>query len=457
MDSGCDTFDSRVVSDEEPEDPPFDVHFYHCELHTRRSRIIGAHREILSAHPKLKQMVAIAETGRRKLIETMQQDVLLAAPGRLQTPVVVDISCLSYPAFRAVVCYIYTSDIHLALAHVTYASVNSSVTPLSEHLFTHAATNDQPSMDVFMLRDLVHLSLMFNLEDLLRAFAQMILPSLSVDNALHIFFHFGGETAEIKERAMAFVFDNFQTIFGRYAKNAGLFEDFFDKEYTGDGSLMNKVDLEISENGEKTRTLTKSSSCNIASMESHKVVEMSKGLDELSVLSDKWPYRLQNEVTANSERDRPLLDRNIDLPGDSYQEVVASDDSSTPSIDCIDLRACSLQKERNANDQPDRTLIDNSDIESCNVRMDVDVGGPYETSVNNGRQVCLLKDEVKTSPDSSDLVSVRIRKDDDESSESDKPSVEADIRSFSSPNERIGYEKLDTSWDYSQLRLCNLA
>lgn len=139
----------------------------------------------------------------------------------LPAPIVVDVSYLPLPAFKALIAYVYSKDVKAVLMDV------SEVVPTSRSLSKATGNTDQDTK--LCLDELLFLAHRFGIRELFDVCVELTSLILSVDNAISILVHLGSEFEEIKRPVMKFIGDNFQEIFGQDEDNVndpfGVFQD----------------------------------------------------------------------------------------------------------------------------------------------------------------------------------------------------------------------------------------
>ncbi|KAF9956552.1 hypothetical protein BGZ72_002686 [Mortierella alpina] len=221
--------------------PPYDVHFYHADQNPARSRGIAAHREVLSAFPKLKALVSNADIGRSIMRGKQEWNHLESSQAGRQTPIVVDISHFSYDAFRALVVYVYTSDFDLALSYVTKFQPSSQQSPSRWISLRHEGAGDQ-YLDLYELRELLLICGMFDMDALRYACIGTTLSSLTSENAVFMLVHLGRDVEEIRSSVLVFIKDNVEAIAGTCRSVEDLFKEYENQDC---GDLLDELKDEL--------------------------------------------------------------------------------------------------------------------------------------------------------------------------------------------------------------------
>ncbi|KAF9288025.1 hypothetical protein BGZ68_000922 [Mortierella alpina] len=220
---------------------PYDVHFYHADQTSTRSRGIAAHRDVLSVFPKLQSLIAIADIGKNILREKQGWNRLGSNQAGKQTPAVVNISHFSFDAFRALVVYVYTGDFDLALSYVSESYCSPQQSPPRWVRLHHIGPGDRV-LDLYELRELLLICGMFDVDGLRFHCVGMALSLLSAENAIFMLVCLGREVKEIKRTVMAVIKDNFQVIAGKYKRLEDMFEEFEDQDC---GDLVEELKEEL--------------------------------------------------------------------------------------------------------------------------------------------------------------------------------------------------------------------
>ncbi|KAK3828248.1 MAG: hypothetical protein J3Q66DRAFT_322215 [Benniella sp.] len=194
------------------EETPYDILFHHYNPVKGTNSLIGAHRSILKAFPALLHLVERTEAARNNIATEMKLTVNEGAVGAtLTTPIVVDISYLPYPAFKALIAYVYNQDVKEVLSGVSELIPTYQLTRSTEK--EPASKVDQDKKPC--LSELTFLAHRFEVRELFNVCVELTTLILSVDNAILILVHLGSVFEEIKRPVMTFVQDHFQEIFGQ--------------------------------------------------------------------------------------------------------------------------------------------------------------------------------------------------------------------------------------------------
>ncbi|KAF9574943.1 hypothetical protein EC968_004944 [Mortierella alpina] len=146
-----------------------------------------------------------------------------------QTPLVVDISHFSYDAFRALIVYIYTGDLDLALSYVSTSHQSpQQLPPRWVHLRQEGAGDRY--LDLDELRELLMICGKFDVNGLRYGCIGVALSSLRVENAVFMLTRFGRDVEEIKGAVLAFIKDNSKAIIGKDKTLEDLFKDHEDQD-----------------------------------------------------------------------------------------------------------------------------------------------------------------------------------------------------------------------------------
>ncbi|KAF9363924.1 hypothetical protein BGX34_002974 [Mortierella sp. NVP85] len=208
------------------EETPYDILFHHYNPVKGTNSLIGAHRSILKAFPALLHLVERTEAARNNIATEMKLTVNEGAVGStLTTPIVVDISYLPYPAFKALIAYVYNQDVKEVLSGVSELIPTYQLTRSTEK--EPASKVDQDKKPC--LAELIFLAHRFEVRELFNVCVELTTLILSVDNAILILVHLGSVFEEIKRPVMKFVQDHFQEIFGQDSDVNDPFEVFQDR------------------------------------------------------------------------------------------------------------------------------------------------------------------------------------------------------------------------------------
>jgi len=208
------------------EETPYDILFHHYNPVKGTNSLIGAHRSILKAFPALLHLVEMTEAARNNIATEMKLTVNEGAIGStLTTPIVVDISYLPYPAFKALIAYVYNQDVKEVLSGVSELIPTYQLTRSTEKEPESKVDQDKKPC----LAELVFLAHRFEIRELFNVCVELTTLILSVENAILILVHLGSVFEEIKRPVMKFVQDNFQEIFGQDSDVNDPFEVFQDR------------------------------------------------------------------------------------------------------------------------------------------------------------------------------------------------------------------------------------
>jgi hypothetical protein len=168
----------------------------------------------------------MTEAARNNIATEMKLTVNEGAIGStLTTPIVVDISYLPYPAFKALIAYVYNQDVKEVLSGVSELIPTYQLTRSTEKEPESKVDQDKKPC----LAELVFLAHRFEIRELFNVCVELTTLILSVENAILILVHLGSVFEEIKRPVMKFVQDNFQEIFGQDSDVNDPFEVFQDR------------------------------------------------------------------------------------------------------------------------------------------------------------------------------------------------------------------------------------
>ncbi|KAF9437462.1 hypothetical protein BGZ76_000612 [Entomortierella beljakovae] len=227
------------------EDESYDVHFIHWDK-DQHINIIGAHKRILDEYSGLRFFIVAAENARDALESQIGIKKNNARQHSGQTPITVDISFLSLPAFRALITYIYTKKIDTILENIPGMAVTIS-TKIMEYIWTPVTDCTANRGETVLSMDLVLiLAHKFGVRGLFEAFSRLILYSLSSETAIAVLVH-TAEIEDIKANTMDYIKRNYENIFGQgRALSDRDFEEFEDKELCV--ALKEEIEIMIANN-----------------------------------------------------------------------------------------------------------------------------------------------------------------------------------------------------------------
>ncbi|KAF9437464.1 hypothetical protein BGZ76_000614 [Entomortierella beljakovae] len=228
-DSTKDLLSKQEIARDPPRDDPYDVHFVHCDQ-DQCVNIIGAHRRVLKEYPRLDFLVESAEITRKNVKTEIGIRNINCHMQLVQAPIIVDISFVSLPAFRALMIYIYTKSIDSILDNIPGMAVTIS-TIVMEYMWTPGVICIADGGRTVLSMDLVLiLAYSFGVVKLYEAFSRLLLYSLASKNAIAILVH-TAEIEDFKTQAMHHIKKNFDCIFGHgKILSVNDFEEFENKE-----------------------------------------------------------------------------------------------------------------------------------------------------------------------------------------------------------------------------------
>ncbi|KAF9372052.1 hypothetical protein CPC16_002675, partial [Podila verticillata] len=178
---------------------PYDVHFYHHDHATGATNILKAHQVNIKKYPTLYLYVDKSQVAKNELVSKTWPTSFSS-----QAPIAVDISCSSYPAFEAIIEYLYTQDIDGILSKVSAADP-VSYSPSPEVLGTgQTVTTAYHGLELY-LDELLHVAHMFDFRELVDICVERVIATLNVDNASYISSILGEQFEEIKKAATNYI------------------------------------------------------------------------------------------------------------------------------------------------------------------------------------------------------------------------------------------------------------
>ncbi|KAF9200895.1 hypothetical protein BGZ59_003021 [Podila verticillata] len=178
---------------------PYDVHFYHHDHATGATNILKAHQVNIKKYPTLYLYVDKSQVAKNELVSKTWPMSFSS-----QAPIAVDISCSSYPAFEAIIEYLYTQDIDGILSKVSAADP-VSYSPSPEVLGTgQTVTTAYHGLELY-LDELLHVAHMFDFRELVDICVERVIATLNVDNASYISSILGEQFEEIKKAATNYI------------------------------------------------------------------------------------------------------------------------------------------------------------------------------------------------------------------------------------------------------------
>ncbi|KAF9896908.1 hypothetical protein BX616_006519, partial [Lobosporangium transversale] len=331
-----------------PMDQPHDVHFCHYNPALGSYNMVGAHRTLLKDYPVLSLHVEIVESAREKMtqmIKSKKCEKGTSSSGlrrvrrlstsssasshfsttsrpsvALQAPVTVDISHLNFPAFKAMITYIYTHDIESILADVNTVAATPPPPPtpplrgLSEERTKPAGS---PEAETLQIGELLLLAHQFDIQELVKDCARLIQSYLSVENAIPTLVRLGSEYEEIKKPVMSFIKKNFAKIFGREDEVDPFLQFRHDDEYHECSvNLMAEILRMIAMNREE-------------------IGDTASRRETKTFQSEPVGHRSSSRATAPAVETEPIVDaepRAGAEPGIDTQQVVSTESSSQDEI-----------------------------------------------------------------------------------------------------------------------------
>lgn len=208
------------------QDSPHDVHFYHYDQAQGVHNLIKAHHTNLEEYPTLSLYVEKSRAARNEFVSRMKPTMNEKSSFSLRAPVMVDISCFSFPAFKILTEYMYTRDINGIISKISAVRPMSCL-PSSNTLYAEQTATAIDCGLALHLDELLHVAHVFEIHELFDICVERLIAALTVDNVLHILLHLGEQFEEIKQSATIYISQHRDQIFRKGATESELNEKMY--------------------------------------------------------------------------------------------------------------------------------------------------------------------------------------------------------------------------------------